>query len=294
MTTGRRHHSWPLGATITTVFSVALVLLLAGIIAATSFVATSVARQVQESASVSLSIANSVMPDQLDSLDRDIAARPFVARTQIVTRAQALQQWKDETGEDLVELLGENPLNATIEVYVKVPWASADSLASVRQQLETLPGVVDVWTSAHDVDNIVSNTQRLLVIIGGIMLVMLVIAVALIMSLVRLLTYSQRFHIHTMTLVGARTWFIVKPYMWRGALMGLVAAVLATAVLLTGRWMMGQSDDALYQAVAQCLDKGKMAAVVALMTAMGTIVGAVAAALAARKYTRATHDELYA
>lgn len=293
MTTGRLTASWPLGATITTMLSMALVLLLAGTMAAMGIVASRLVAQVQECAAVNLSVANSVMPTQLDSLNTVIGRMPQVARTHVVTRSEALQQWKDETGEDLVELLGENPLNASIEVGVKAQWASSDSLIAVKQQLEQLPGVVDASTTTRDVDNIMDNARNMLTTMAVAVAVMLIIAVALITSMVKLLTYSQRFHIHTMTLVGARTWFIVKPYMWRGAATGLVAAITAAAAL-TAVWMaMLQSHDSLNHALAQCLAWSDMAAVTLLMTALGAIVGGTAAAIAARKYTRSTHDELF-
>lgn len=293
MTTGRHTASSPLGATITTVLSMALVLLLAGTMAAMGIVASRLVAQVQECAAVNLSVANSVVPTQLDSLNTAIASMPQVARTHVVTRSEALLQWKDETGEDLVELLGENPLNASIEVGVKAQWASSDSLLALKQQLEQLPGVVDASTTTRDVDNIMGNARSMLVAMAVAVVVMLVIAVALIMSMVKLLTYSQRFHIHTMTLVGARTWFIVKPYMWRGAAMGLVAAIIAAAALTAVWAAMMHSHDSLSHALAQCLAWRDMATVTALMAILGAVVGGIAAALAARRYTRSTHEELF-
>ncbi len=293
--TARRHRfALPVGATVTTVLSMALVLLLAGAMAASGVVASRMVRQVQESAAVTLSIANSVMPAQLDSLDRAITAMPHVASTHVVTRSEALQQWKDETGEDLVELLGENPLNASIVVGVRQQWASTDSLLAIKQHMEQLPGVVDVATTTRDVDNIMANARSLMAVMAVAVVVMLVIAVALITSVVRLLTYSQRLHIHTMTLVGARTWFIVRPYMWRGAAMGLAAAIIATAVL-TATWAaMAASTDALMSVLAQCVTPAHMAAIATGTAVMGTVVGGTAAALAARRDTRITHDELWA
>lgn len=293
MTTVHHTTSRPVGATLTTVLSMALVLLLAGLMGAMGVVTSRLVAQVQECASVNLSIANSVMPTQLDSLNTAIGGMPEVARTHMVSRSEALQQWKDETGEDLMELLGENPLNASIEVGVKAQWASSDSLLAVKQRLEQLPGVVDATTSMRDVDNIMDNARSLLTAMAIAVVVMLVIAVALITSMVKLLTYSQRFHIHTMTLVGARTWFIVKPYMWRGAIMGLGAAIMAAGTLTAVWEMMLHSHDSLTHAMVQCLQWRDIATVAALMAATGTLVGGTAAALAARRYTRVTHDELF-
>lgn len=294
MISSNRKASWHLGATITTAFSMALVLLMLGAMASVSIVALKLSKQVQESAGLSLSIANNVMPDQLDSISASIEQQPYVAHTHVVTRSEALQQWKNETGEDLVELLGENPLNATVEVNVKRPWASSDSLAAIKQSLEQLPGVIDVATSQRQVDNIMNNAHHLLNIIAVSTAILLIVALALIASLVRLQTYSQRFHIHTMTLVGAKTWFIVRPYMLRGAAMGLGAAIVASLVILAVWMALCMSHDPFYHAVSVCLPHRSIALVMAMLAIVGVTTGAVATAIAAKHYTRVSHEELYA
>ncbi len=274
-------------------FGVTLVLLLAGIMTATGIVASRLARQVQQSAGVTLTIANGVTPSELDSVADAIEDMPQVAGTTVVTRSDALQQWKEETGEDLVELLGENPLNASIQVYVGPQWAQGDSLMAVKMQLEQIPGVVDAATTDRKVDNIVETARRLQLTLAVMALVLLVIAVALITGLVRLLVHSQRFHIHTMSLVGATSWFIVRPFVLRGAVMGMASGLVATVLLGAVAGGMASSRDPLYQALMQSLGTGGMAAVAAVMAVAGIVVTAAAAGMAARRMVLSSEDELY-
>lgn len=293
MAKGLRHSTSPTGATFTTVFGMTLAVLMIGVMAATFIVSQGIARRVQECAGLNVSIANNVTLNQQDCINCLIDALPSVSRTRVISRTEALQQWKQETGEDLMELMGENPLNATIKVQVKASWASSDSLMAIKEHIETMPGVVDVSTTSLDIDNIVTNTRRLLTFMGVFTLVILVIAVALITSMVKLLTYSQRHIIHTMTLVGADTWFIVRPFAHHGAVMGLVAGVIAGAMLVGVRWMLNDTHDSMLQAVAQCLGWSDTGFVATLMIASAIVVGSTTAAIAARQYTRSTHDELY-
>lgn len=294
MSSGKRTSSWHVGATLTTAFSMALVLLLVGAMAITTIVAVKLTQQMQESTGVNLSIANNVLPEQIDSLSASINAMNFTSSTHVVTRSEALQQWKDETGEDLIELLGENPLNATIVVNVNAPWACSDSLDAIKQRMEQMPGVIDAVTSTRDIDNIVTNAQHLLSIIAVSAGTLFIIAIALIMSVVRLQTISQRFHIHTMTLVGATPWFIVKPYMMRGALMGLIAATMASAVMTLALSTLSSSRDPFYHALSLCLSTRNTVMVMALMALLGIVMGAIATGIAAWHYTRSSQDELYA
>lgn len=278
---------------MTTVLGMALALLTAGMMAAMGIVAARLVQQVQQCAAVNLSMANSMAPEQLDSIGRAITSMPQVAGIHVVSRNEALQRWKEETGEDLVQLLGENPLNATIEVAVNAQWASSDSLASIKQTLEMIPGVVDAASTTRDIDNIMDNARSLMMALAVATAVMLVISLSLVAGMVKLLTYAQRFHIHTMTLVGATTGFIVRPYAWRGAAMGLAAAAIAAAAMGTVWMLMSHSHDTVYRSVAQCIAPADMVATCSLMAVGGMAVGATAAAIAAARYTRATHDELF-
>ena len=80
-------------------------------------------------------------------------------------------------------------------------------------------------TPAHN------NVKRLSIIFGGITLILLFISIALINNTIRITVYSDRFIINTMKLVGARAWFIRKPFIRKNLLDGFWAALLALVML---------------------------------------------------------------
>ena len=65
-------------------------------------------------------------------------------------------------------------------------------------------------------------------IVSGLLLV---IAIGLITNTIRLRVYSQRFILKTMQLVGASNWFIKRPFIWHGMVLGFLSGVLAVFAL---------------------------------------------------------------
>jgi cell division transport system permease protein len=59
-----------------------------------------------------------------------------------------------------------------------------------------------------------------------------VIALILIDSTIRLAMFSNRFLIRSMQLVGATRWFIIKPFILKGILNGLISGILAALALI--------------------------------------------------------------
>ena len=63
--------------------------------------------------------------------------------------------------------------------------------------------------------------------------VLLIIAILLIYNTIRLAVFSKRFMIRTMQLVGAKSYFIKRPFIFRAFYQGLISGVLAILFLIS-------------------------------------------------------------
>lgn len=81
-------------------------------------------------------------------------------------------------------------------------------------------------------DAVNRNIQRISILLLGLAALLTLISFALINNTIRLAIYSKRFLIHTMKLVGASWGFIRKPFLVRNLWIGILASVMADAVLL--------------------------------------------------------------
>lgn len=225
-----------LGHHLTTIISVTLVLLLLGIIAMAWVGAQKETRRLKEKIEMSVVLRDSIPDGASAELARKIGAQPYAAGVTLVSKEQALDKWTAETGENLEEMFGVNPLSEEIDFGLKSEYSTSGHIASIKRSLEKEPAVesVSVPDSAM-VEAMNRNISRLTLVLAIVAGIMLAISFVLINNTVHLTIYSRRFTIHTMKLVGATNGFIRRPVilgnMTAGMLSGLMAAGLTSVAM---------------------------------------------------------------
>ena len=134
-------------------------------------------------------------------------------------------------GSDPSEFLGMNPFPATVELQLQSDYANADSLAWISDELRKNTKVADVSYQVDLMDTVNRNLAKLNILLLVLALLLTFISFSLINNTVRLSVYARRFLIHTMKLVGAPWGFIRRPFVRQAVVVGVIAAVLAIAVL---------------------------------------------------------------
>ena len=215
----------------TSTVSIVLVLFMVGLIAFLLAFANEIAQYTKEHVTLSIVLSDDAAEADVERLERYVSACDFAKRYEYISKEQALQEHIDGLGEDPTELLGYNPLRASIEVYLQADYACADSIEVIRQKLRPFQGIDDFVYQKDMIQLLNHNVNRMAIALSIIALILLFISVALINNTIRISVYSQRFLINTMKLVGARPGFIRKPFMRRAAGNSVLAAVLALAIL---------------------------------------------------------------
>ncbi len=135
---------------------------------------------------------------------------------------------------DLLEVLEENPLPASYHLELASGHRSPEAVAAIAEDLRRWPEVDDVvyseaWVGALERWAVLFRWGSLMV-----SLVVLGAAVFVISNTVRLTMAGSRRLIEIQMLVGATNTFIRLPYLLEGMVHGLLAGVLAMAVLAAG------------------------------------------------------------
>lgn len=275
----------------TTIVSVTLVLLILGIISLITVGARRETLKVRESLEISVIMADSVGNDMAAARMQDMKALPYCRNVTLITKEQALAEWKEETGEDLEALFGVNPLSPEISFTMPEQYSNPDSIAKIERSLAAIQGVESVATPQGEmVETMNRNITRLGAILGGIALVMLIISFVLINNTVHLTVYARRFTIHTMQLVGATDAFIRRPVVTRNLLAGVMAGAFASILL----WLaMALAPKAGFEELHDIIGWESMAAICAALIILGGLICALAASIATRHYLRKDYDELF-
>lgn len=278
-------------AHLTTIVSVTLVLLIVGVIAMAGIGAASETRRLKEKLELSVIMADSVPDSRAKDLSGMIAAKPYAHSVKVITKVQALENWKKETGEDLEKTFGVNPLSPEVTFGVRADYASTQSIARISKELSALPGVESVGTpDASMVERMNENIEKLALGLGCIALVMIIISFVLINNTVHLSIYSRRFSIHTMQLVGATNGFIKRPFIANNMLSGLLAGVLAATLLALGLFL---SPEAGFPELRSLIGITLYAAVAAGLILTGALLCGLAAWIATARYLHKNYDELF-
>jgi cell division transport system permease protein len=148
----------------------------------------------------------------------------------------------DKTGEDFVELLGENPLHDAFVIRIAPEYQMEESLESIKAELGNLESVHEVVYVKNLVQLINSNVAKISILLMVVTVILLIVTAVLINNTIKLALFSQRFLIRSMQLVGAKTGFVIKPFVRRAGLQGMVAGLLASA-LLYGLLSYAKPDD---------------------------------------------------
>lgn len=275
----------------TTVVSVSLVLILIGIIAVITSGASAETRRLREQIEISAIMADSVSNEQAGQILQQIKKMPEIKECALITKEEAMADWKEQTDEDLEALFGVNIFTPEVAFCLNADYATPEQIAAVEKKVAAIPGVEEVAApDSSMVQTMNSNISTLSVILGAIALVMIIISFVLINNTVHLAIYSRRFTIHTMQLVGATDGFIRRPFIVRNMLAGVIAGVIASALLALGVWLSPASGTL---ALSGFLSWGLLAIIAGSLIVIGGAICAVAAALATSRYLHKDYGELF-
>ncbi|MCL4637962.1 MULTISPECIES: cell division protein FtsX [Olivibacter] len=217
---------------ISTVISIALVLLMTGLLGLILVHAKNLSNYVKENIVLNIIVNDGVTEADILSLQKELDGNPAVLRTQYVSKELAARNLQNDLGEDFVKFLGYNPLLSSIDVYLKADYANKAGVETFTKQVSSNSMVKEVVYQDSLIDMVNKNIRVIGLIILAFAAILLIIAVALINNTIRLAIYSQRFLIKSMQMVGATKGFIRRPFLGYGILHGLLGALIAIILLL--------------------------------------------------------------
>ena len=189
------------------------------------------------------------LEDNAKAVDiRDLQGRldalPQVTAVDFISKDEALRRYREQraaSGQpDLTAFLAENPLPASLEAKLASP-----------EDYRSVVAFLDGEEIVRKVQNIEDTTDRLVSLSNflrtfGVLLLAVIGAIVLfiVINTIRLAVLGRAEEIEVMRLVGASDAFIRWPFVFEGALVGLLGAALTLGVLLgaaepLGRFMTG-------------------------------------------------------
>jgi cell division transport system permease protein len=189
---------------------------------------------------VSIFLKDTTSFNQAQQLANQLKSKEGVEKVDYFSREDTLEEFREYSGfAEALELLPENPLPAVIVIHPK-PSLSNTQLEAWAKELERLPTV-----------ELVQLDQEWLQRLGGLMQVanrgililsiLLLIAVGLVIgNTIRLLIENRQEEISLITLIGANSAFVRRPFLYSGLWFGLGGGLLACILVGLGLLLLQQ------------------------------------------------------
>lgn len=273
---------------IYSIVSITLVLTMFGILSAVLIFSNKISNYLKENVEISLILKDNLNEADVMQFQKKLNLQPYILKSDYVSKEEAAKILKEEFGEDL-EVLGYNPLYASINIHLKAEYANPDSLVNIENSLQKHIEVQEVHYFQGIIDILSRNFRNISLVLTGILVVLLFISITLIDNTIKLAMYSNRFLIKSMQLVGATRWFIIRPFILRGFLNGVLSGLLAV-VLLLGIAYYAQDYLTLLFSQEDMLEFGIL---FAGLIVVGALISGLSTFFAVHKYLRMKLDDLY-
>lgn len=276
-------------SSLASVLSIASVLVMLGLFLFVLLLGTKMENKLREN--VSLLAMFHLDADEKDILDviNALEAREEVKEVVYYSSEEGLKEMVDDLNQDILNTLDFNPIPAAIEVYLKADFANQTNLAKLKLELMQNKSLREVSYQSGILEQIEKNARKVLIGIGSLALLFALIAITLINGTIRLNLYAQRFLIRSMQLVGATTWFIMRPYIGRAIRMSLWALLLVFPILG------GIAYFALMfvPEVKELVSQEELFIIAGIISLSGILLTMISGYFATRKYLRLKLEELY-
>ena len=274
---------------VTLCISTAMVLILLGLVVLTGLVGTNLSSRVKENLVVTMMLDQDMTDTEAAQLQKKLRQRPYINQIKYVSKEAALKEGAKELGSDPSEFIGENPFLSSMELTLRADYANNDSLRWIAKELKAVPKVSEIVYQKDLVEAVNTNLAKISLVLLVLAVLLMIVSFSLINNTIRLGIYARRFSIHTMKLVGASWGFIRRPFVRRSMGLGVLAALIACAVL-------GGFVYALYRyepEIEMVLGWQELAITAGAVLLFGLLITAVCAHISVNKFLRMKAGELY-
>jgi cell division transport system permease protein len=218
---------------LSSILSVALVLLLLGFFALTALYGDRFVTLFKEKVDIWIELKPNRADTDVNRIISIVRNAPFVKKESVryITREQVAATMREELGDE--RMIADLPqlMHDVVRCNVKAEYLTPDSLSEWRTTMRQDSAVADLFFEAINVGQAGRNLAN--IGFGALILSIFLVlaAITLIHNTIRLALYANRFVIKNQELVGASWGFITRPYLVRAFWNGLISGILAVGAL---------------------------------------------------------------
>tara|TARA_B100001027_G_scaffold213963_1_gene185418 strand:+ start:157 stop:1029 length:873 start_codon:yes stop_codon:yes gene_type:complete len=155
-----------------------------------------------------------------------------VRSSTVINKDDAVRIFKDQFGEDILGILGYNPLPVSAVVNLKRNSEEVLDATPIVNKIKKMDGVEEVRYQGHLIKKIERTYARVVKIFPWVALVFISVAVLVIYNTVKLSIFSRKDLINSLKLIGATRLFIQMPFIFEGLIDGIIATIVSVPLII--------------------------------------------------------------
>jgi cell division transport system permease protein len=213
------------------IITICVSLLLLGVFAVITVHASRFIESIRNKVELEAFLQEPITGEEISDLARTITGFNGVEKVVFISKEEAAQIFKQETGEDIYSVLDFNPLPPSFKISLQPEYRTAESARNLYEQLRVLKGIESVLYRRALLELMDRRATSVNKFTLGLGVLISLSAIILVSNTIRLAIYAKRRLIRTMELVGATRLFIRVPFLLEGLVQGIIGGLVAAGIL---------------------------------------------------------------
>lgn len=218
--------------TFTAVFSLFLALYFVGLLAVAGENTKSILQYLRSKYKIEVFFKQDVEYKSAKSISASILKIKGVRSSTVINKDDAVRIFKDQFGEDILSILGYNPLPISAVVNLKRKLDQLLDTSPIVNEIKSLDGVEEVRYQGHLIKKIERTYAKIMKYFPFMVMVFILVAVLVIYNTVKLSIFARKDLINSLNLIGATKLFIQMPFIFEGLIDGFMASLIASPLIL--------------------------------------------------------------
>ena len=218
--------------TFTAVFSLFLALYFVGLLATAGENTRSILQYLRSKYKIEVFFKQNVDLKMAKKVSDSILGIKGVRSSTVINKDDAVRIFKDQFGEDILGILGYNPLPISAVVNLKRNSEELLNATPIVNDIKRMEGVEEVRYQGHLIKKIERTYSRFMKLFPWVAMVFITVAVLVIYNTVKLSIYSRKELINSLKLIGATKLFIQMPFIFEGLIDGILATIISVPLLI--------------------------------------------------------------
>ena len=218
--------------TFTAVFSLFLALYFVGLLAIAGENTKSILQYLRSKYKIEVFFKQDIEYQSAKSISASILKIKGVRSSTVINKDDAVRIFKDQFGEDILAILGYNPLPISAVVNLKRKSDQLLDASPIVNEINSLDGVEEVRYQGHLIKKIERTYAKIMKYFPFMAMVFVLVAVLVIYNTVKLSIFARKELINSLKLIGATKLFIQMPFIFEGLIDGFMASLIASPLIL--------------------------------------------------------------